>query len=97
MMCNDESKSFKLCPFAVGLALGVTVAIAVIVCSAWAMYMGGDADAMKGLIQATWPAAIMYALYMLIKFFIVGFVFGLIYNYVICRKKKACCKPEKAE
>lgn len=90
--CGSGSKGF--CPVTLGLALGLTVALLGLFCSAWAIWFGmpeflGD-QAMK--VADNWSDAGMRAVFGLVKGFVVGFVFALIYDFICCCKAKCCGK-----
>jgi len=73
-----------ICPISLGVALGVTSALAVFVWAMWGMYQGIDG--------VTWSATGMYMLVVAVKGFVFGFVLALIYDVIAKRCKGMCCR-----
>jgi hypothetical protein len=89
-MMNGKCGCMKLCPVSFGLALGLTAAFGFLIWTAWIMYQGMP-PMMEGMPLPTWSGAGMHAFWMLVKGFIFGFAFALIYDFVACCMAK-CCK-----
>jgi len=93
MGCNSCGKGKGLCPVTLGLALGLTCSLAVIIWSAWVMWFGMPAF-MEGhiMMQAseTWSETWVRAIWALGKGFVGGFFFALIYDLLLCCKHKCC-------
>lgn len=97
MMNSCETCSSKrcFCPVTVGLALGLTCALGVLFISIWAICCGlpaGLEGQMLRPVPGDWSAAAVRAVWALIKGFIGGFVFAMIYNFLCCLKSKCCGK-----
>jgi hypothetical protein len=99
MMNGKCCKPMKLCPFSLGLALGLTSGLAVIVWTVWAMYYGV-------MVAMSFRDAAVYAGWMILDGFLFGFVLALLYDLIACccfkRMKKcdsdctcACCSGSK--
>jgi len=73
-----------LCPVSLGLAVGITATLALILWVAWAMYQG-EAD-------ISWSATALKALAVFVKSFLFGFVVAAIYDCIVSRCKCVCCK-----
>lgn len=84
-------KCGRLCPFSLGLALGLTGALAMILWAAWLMYYGVPAG-MEGQmpVPESWAAVCMSAFWILVKGFVFGFFIALFYN-LCSRCKSMCC------
>lgn len=91
--CNSGGKGF--CPVTFGLALGLTCALGVLVCTAWVMWFGMP-EMMAGQtsmhVAESWSQAGIWSVYALLKGFVGGFVFALIYDLICCCKSKCCGK-----
>ncbi|EKD70122.1 MAG: hypothetical protein ACD_46C00628G0004 [uncultured bacterium] len=89
--------SMCLCPFSFGLALGITCSIVFFFWAVYAMSYGMP-EMMKGSMMAmpelTWSAVGIRMLWMLLKGFVIGFVFALIYDFIVTRCKGWCCKKD---
>lgn len=93
MSCGNGGNTMKLCPFSFGIAMGLTAALASLVWMCWVMYAGQT----PMMVQFNIPVSSLYegamkALYMLIKGFVAGFIFAIIYDMVVCCCKGICCR-----
>ncbi len=91
--CSSGGKGF--CPVTLGLALGLTCALGVLICSAWSMWFGMPAfmeGHMTMRVADNWSDAGMNAVWSFIRSFVAGFFFALIYNLICCCKSKCCGK-----
>lgn len=90
MSCEKCSKSKGLCPVSLGLALGITAALIVLGWGAWMMYYGVSPEMASHLMAAdlTWGRIGLFALWALIKGFVVGFLIALFYDLISC----CCCR-----
>jgi hypothetical protein len=89
--CSSGSKGF--CPVTLGLAVGLTCALSILFCTAWVMWFGLPAfmdGQMTMKIADNWSDAGMMAVWALLKGFVGGFVFAMIYNLINCCKSKCC-------
>ena len=95
--CGCCGNRKKLCPFSLGLALGITVALSVLIWSLLAIYYGATPMmTMMHIPVPTMTDAWMCALWGLIKGFVFGFFLALFYDMiscccVCCRKSSCCC------
>lgn len=89
--CGCGKKAKGLCPVSLGLAIGLTSALAIFLWSAW-IIMHGMPPEMANMPGPTWGDAGMHALMALIKGFVFGAVVGIIYDFCICCCKWKCCK-----
>lgn len=95
MGCDKCGVGRGLCPVTLGLALGITCALMVFICSAWAMTFGlpvGMEEQMRMSVAHTWGEAGIRMVYALLKGFVGGFVFAMIYDLILCCKSKCCGK-----
>jgi hypothetical protein len=95
MSCEKCGSGKGFCPVTLGLALGLTCSLGVLVLSAWMMWFGLPSaveSQMGGAFAYTWGDACMAAVWALLKGFVSGFVFALIYNLICCCKAKCCGK-----
>ena len=94
MMCEKCGGGGKaICPVTLGIALGLTCALSVIVCFAWSHWFGLPADMQNQMymhVPQNWSEAGMRAVWALIKGFMGGFLFALIYDLICCMKSKCC-------
>jgi hypothetical protein len=90
--CGCGKKGGRLCPVSFGLAIGLTVGLAVFIWSVWVMYNGlPPMMAQYQIPLPTWTTSITDALWGLLKGFVFGFVVALIYDLIgRCCKCKAC-------
>lgn len=91
-------KSMCICPFSLGLALGLTCALGVMFWFVWGTYIG-SMPAMPSYMEppASWSEAGMRAFWVLVKGFVSGFVIALIYDFIACMCKSKCCKKSGGE
>lgn len=83
----------KLCPVSLGLALGITSALAVLVWSLWILYYGvPPAMAEMVTVTPTLGGAFVHAFWALLKGFIFGFFLALFYDLISCCCKARCCR-----
>ena len=88
----------KLGPISLGLALGVTGALAVLIGSLWIMYYGAPPIiAQLHLPIPTLKEASLNALVVLIKGFIFGFFVALFYDLFSCCFRKCKCGRKSDE
>lgn len=93
MKSDSCDTGMKLCPVTFGLALGVTAALASIICMAWIMYSGPTAMMVQlDIPMWSFRDVIVCSFWILLKGFIFGAVFAFIYNMIICCCKGMCCK-----
>ncbi len=98
MKCDKNGNSMKLCPFSLGLALGLTAALGTVVWTVWVMYAGPTAMmTLFGIPVPTLQEGLMRALWMLLKGFAFGVVFGFLYDWVACCCRGMCCKKSKTK
>lgn len=100
--CNGGG--FCICPFTLGLSLGLTCAILVFLWSAYVLCFGMP-EMIEGMTYMktaeTWGQAGMMSVFSLIKGFIFGFVFALVFNLIkrcksSCCGKCSCCSPNSS-
>lgn len=85
----------KLCPMSLGLALGLTSALAAFLMASWAIYQGVPPDMLAqhpDLVPMTWADAGWLTLWTFIKGLIFGFILALIYDLITCGCKGKCCR-----
>ena len=84
----------RLCPVSFGLSLGITTALAVLICTLWMVYYGVPPAMAKYVTEPiTLTGGFVYTLLALFKGFIFGFFVALFYDFFIsCCKSKSCCK-----
>ncbi len=98
MKCEKNGNGMKLCPFSLGLALGLTAALGTLVWMAWVMYAGPTAMMTQfGIPVPTLQEGLVRALWMLLKGFVFGVVVALLYDYIACCCKGICCRKSKAK
>jgi hypothetical protein len=96
MSCDKCGSGKGFCPVTFGLALGLTCALGVLFWTAWVMWFGvpamieGQMYMMK--VAETWADAAIFAVWALVKGFVCGFVFAMIYDLILCCKSKCCGK-----
>jgi hypothetical protein len=90
--CGCGTKGKHLCPLSLGLAVGLTAFLAVIVWSIWAMNMGLAPIEIGQMVVPTWQGTIIQAFWGLIKGFAFGFVVALLYDLFACCFRGACAK-----
>lgn len=94
--CGCGKKGKGLCPVSLGLALGITSALAVLIGSIWIMYYGMPAIMVANHIpMPTWSSSLLFTLIMLVKGFIFGFVLALFYDLFACCCKSKCCRSDE--
>lgn len=88
-----HGKCFRgLCPFSLGIAIGVTFAIAVFLWSVWIMYYGvPPMMEIRYTGVMTWGVTLVHTLFALIKGFIFGAIVALIYDGCVCLKPNKDC------
>lgn len=95
MSCGKCGKGHGFCPVTLGLALGLTCALAVIAWSAFVMWFGMP-EFLEGHVRmqasSEWSEAFVRAIWALVKGFLGGFFFALIYDFILCIKSKCCGK-----
>jgi hypothetical protein len=95
MWCRKCMKSKSLCPVSFGLALGLTCAIAIMIWGVWMMNYGMPAEtAGHMLTPKSFGQVSLMAGWGLLKGFIFGGVFALIYDGIVCFCKSRCCKSD---
>jgi len=96
MTCDKCSSGGKgLCPMTLGLSLGLTCALGVLFFSAWSIWFGLPttmASHMTMPLADNWADAGMNAVWALVRGFLGGFVFAMIYSMICCCKSKCCGK-----
>ncbi len=103
MGCGNRKESSKhgLCPISFGLAVGITCFLAVIVAMLWITYFGASSSMMMhGMTMPamSWSAALVHALWALVKGFVFGLVLALLYDlFVCCGKKRRCGDASSCE
>lgn len=83
----------KLCPMSLGLALGLTSALAAFLMASWAIYQGVPPDMLAqhpDLVPMTWADAGWLTLWTFIKGLIFGFILALIYDLITCVNVLIC-------
>lgn len=88
----------KLCPFSLGLGIGLTCGLAIFLWSLWLLYAGPTPMMAEYHISVSsvWEGVVL-ALWGLLKGFIFGFFVALFYDLIsCCCKSKWCCKSECA-
>ena len=99
--CEKCNPGKGFCPVTFGLALGLTCALGVLVCAAWMKWFGMPAMMVEGQLlnvvnhtmamqPITLASTVMMAVCALLKGFVAGFVFALIYDLIRCCKAKCC-------
>lgn len=103
MGCEKNGKYMKLCPFSLGLAIGVTCGLLMMFYAWVAAWYGW------GMVMVTQYGAIFYGyaptviggivggLWGLLKGFIFGFIIALVYNLCVGCKFKGCSKSCSCE
>ncbi|OGT63262.1 MAG: hypothetical protein A3E85_06120 [Gammaproteobacteria bacterium RIFCSPHIGHO2_12_FULL_45_12] len=90
-------KGSGLCPVSFGVAFGLTCALAVLLWSLWVKMYGMpammSADHMG--LATTYMGDLLRALVVLVKGFVFGFVFALLYNGMMRFSHKRCCKKSE--
>ena len=93
MMCDKCGGGRKgLCPVSMGLAVGLTFGLAVLVWTAWTMWGGMTMGTMSHMMPPSdWAEAFTMAGWCLLKGFFFGFFIALFYDIISCCISK-CCK-----
>ena len=89
------NNSCGICPVTLGVSLGLTWALFIIVWSAWSMWFGIPAllDGNIYLAAAdSWGDVWVKAIWGFVNGFLAAFFFALIYNLIVCCKSKCCGK-----
>ncbi|OGT37369.1 MAG: hypothetical protein A3F12_06315 [Gammaproteobacteria bacterium RIFCSPHIGHO2_12_FULL_38_14] len=91
-----------LCPFSLGIAVGVTSGLFMIA-YAWIAATWGvgatviqDFSSMYPGYTPTWMGGLMGGLWGLLEGFIFGFLIAIFYNFVMCCKMKCCKKSDES-
>ena len=95
MTCDKCGTGRGLCPVTLGLALGLTFALLTFFSALWVMWFGlpaGMETQMHMAVAHSWSETGMHMVYALLKGFIGGFIFALIYDMILCCKSKCCGK-----
>lgn len=95
MSCEKCGTRKGLCPVTLGLALGITFALCVLFWGVWAMWFGlpaGMEEQMHMMVAHDWASIVSHSVWALLKGFVGGFVFALIYDLLLCCKSKCCGK-----
>ena len=87
MSCGNCGSGSCLCPVSLGLALGLTSLLGVIVWTLFALYQGD--------VDLSWGSTAIYFLIVFVKAFAFGFVLALIYDLIVRRCKGLCCRKSK--
>lgn len=96
MACGKCGKCKKLGPISLGLGLGITAALAVLLESVWTMYHGlSPVMVQLNLPVPTWNEAMMHSLEVLWKGFLFGFFLALIYDLFACLFSMCCRRSNK--
>jgi hypothetical protein len=82
----------KLCPVSLGLAVGITAALAVFIWMSWMVYYGVPPTMASVITAPTIGGAFIHALWALLKGFLFGFFVALFYDFISCCCKGPCCK-----
>lgn len=90
-------KGKGLCPVSFGLAIGVTCGLAVLLWTAWAMYVGWMPVTSMYAPPADWAEAFSRAFWCLVKGFFFGFFVALIYDCITRCCPGKCCKSSDDE
>lgn len=97
-MWSKNCRSKGLCPVSFGLALGITAFIATFIWLSWMMFHGvtemTSPTMTHQVITFTWGTTFGFSFLALIKGFIVGLIFALLYDCFICCCKSRCCKDD---
>jgi hypothetical protein len=90
--CGSGGKCVaKLCPFSLGLAIGIVSFLAVLIWSLWVMNYGmPPMMAALHMPEPTLGSGFSHALLALIKGFVFGFFVALIYDCCVCCSSKKC-------
>src|SRR3990167_5487243 len=96
MSCDKcgSGKAKGLCPVSLGLALGLTSGLAVLIWSLWVMFYGMPPAMAAAMPELTWSGSALHALMAFVKGFVFGFVVAAIYDFCICCCKMKCCKSD---
>jgi hypothetical protein len=94
-MCGGNCKGSMLCPFSLGIAIGLVMFFGVLIWSLWVLHYGVPASlaAHNYFAPTTLSEGFVFALLCLIKGFLAGFFIAIFYD--LCRKcKRCCCKKD---
>lgn len=93
MMCGKGRFKSPLCPLSLGIAIGVTSALAVLVWTVWVITQGMPPSmAAANIPMPTFETGAVHAFWALIKGFVFGFVVAFIYDLCLCIGKSFCKK-----
>jgi len=103
-MCKDsECRKSKLSKFALGIALGLTKGLWLML-SAWVAWLSGHSMAMVQHIAQFYPGygaslkgGLVGGAYGLICGFIIGVIFAFFYNWALCCCRGKCEKCDSKE
>ena len=95
MWCGKCGKCMRLRPISLGLALGITAALAVLIGSVWVMYYGAPPMMEQLHIPVpTFGEAVINSLWVLLKGFIFGLFLALFYDLFACLFAMCCKKSD---